>query len=164
MKTLYLLRHAKSTHAGLGIPDPDRPLDARGEHDAADAGRRWSKHHKKPDLIVSSPALRAFTTARLVAEGLDYRRKDIAVDDRLYAASMNVLIAVIEGLDDRLRRVMLVGHNPGLADLARHFSREITDMPTCALAEFTFDATTWAGIGRAIPASVSFDSPKSSHD
>jgi phosphohistidine phosphatase len=160
MKTLHLLRHAKSSWQQFGMADRDRPLEARGERDAAKMGARWASRHVRPDLIVSSPALRALATAGLVAEGLGCERKDIDVDDRLYGASADALLAVVEGLDDKLESAMLVGHNPGLSDLARHFSGEIAHMPTCALATFTFDATSWSDIGVARPARTAFDSPK----
>lgn len=162
MKTLYLLRHAKSSWDDASLHDRDRPLEARGERDAAKMSQRWSQQRDKPDLIVSSPAARALATAKVVAQGLGYKISDIAVDDRLYAASEDSLIAVIETLDDKLDRVMLVGHNPGLAMLAHHFDSGITHMPTCALAEFGFEVMSWAGISQSRPARTIFDSPKQS--
>jgi phosphohistidine phosphatase len=160
MKTLYLLRHAKSSRDDPALPDRDRPLEARGEHDARKMGKRWSQLLAAPDLIISSPALRALTTARIVAEGLGCKLRKIVVDDRLYDATPVALMAVIEGLEDEVTRVMLVAHNPGLADLARRFDSAIDQMPTCALAEFTFDTRTWSGIGRLRPERSEFDSPK----
>lgn len=162
MKTLYLLRHAKSSRDDPFLPDRERPLETRGERDAAKMGRRWSHRHGKPDLILSSPAARALATARLVAEALGCKNKDIRVDERLYDATVQGLIRVVEALDDTLERVMLVGHNPGLAELAHHFDSGIQHMPTCALAVFMFGARSWAGIGRARPARTNFDSPKKS--
>ena len=147
MKTLYLLRHAKSSWDDTSLPDRERPLEPRGERDAAKMSR-------------SSPAARALATANVVAKGLDYKTKNIAVDDRLYAATVEALLDVIEALDDRLDRVMLVGHNPGFTELAHHFDSKITHMPTCALAEFRFEAESWAGIGQARPLHMIFDSPK----
>ena len=93
-------------------------------------GKRLAKRGVKPDLLVSSPALRALTTAQLIAEEIGYKRKDIVVDDRLYASSADELLAVIRALDKKLDRVMLVGHNPEFADLAHRLSSEIIDMPT----------------------------------
>jgi phosphohistidine phosphatase len=162
MKTLYLLRHAKSSWDDTSLPDRDRPLEARGERDAAKMSKRWSQQHGKPDLIVSSPAIRALETAKVAAAGLDYKIKNIMVNDRLYAATVDGLITVIETLDDELERVMLVGHNPGFTELAHHFDDGITRMPTCALVEFRFDVKSWSGIGQAKPALTIFDSPKRS--
>jgi phosphohistidine phosphatase len=91
---------------------------------------------------------------------LDYKIKDIAIDERLYAATEFTVLDIIEELRDKLDRVMLVGHNPGFAELAHHFDSGITHMPTCALVEFRFEAGSWAGIGRARPSSMFVDSPK----
>ena len=162
MKTLYLLRHAKSSWQDASLPDRDRPLEARGERDAAKMSKRWSQQHEKPDLIMSSPAARALATAKVVAQGLDYKAKNIAVDERLYAATQDSLLLVIEALDHKLERVMLVGHNPGFEELAHRFDCAISHMPTCALAEFRFEAKSWAGIGHAKPVGTIFDSPKQS--
>lgn len=162
MKTLYLLRHAKSSWDDRSLSDRERPLEARGERDAARMGKRWAHLHRKPELIVSSPAVRALATARLVAAELGCRISKVAVDERLHAATMEGLITVIEALDDRLERVMLVGHNPGLVELAQHFDGGIQRLPTCALALFMFDAGSWAGIGQARPARTIFDSPRHS--
>jgi len=162
MKTLYLLRHAKSSWGDTSLPDREWPLEARGERDAAKMSKRWSHQHEKPDLIMSSPAARALATAKLIAQGMGYKPRNIAVNDLLYAATEDALIAIIEALDDKLDRVMLVGHNPGLAELAHHFDTGITHMPICAFAEFRFEAKSWAGIGQARPARTIFDSPKQS--
>jgi len=162
MKTLYLLRHAKSSWDDTSLPDRDRPLEARGERDATRMSRRWSPQHGKPDLIMSSPAVRALATAKVIAAGLEYKLRDITVDDRPYAATVDALIAVVEALDDKLARVMLVGHNPGFTELAHRFDSAITHMPTCAIAEFRFDANCWVDIGQARPAHTTFDSPKQS--
>lgn len=157
MKTLFLIRHAKSSWDDTTLPDRDRPLDARGERDVAKISKRLSQRHATPDLIMSSPAVRAVATAKAIAKGLRYKLKDIVVNDRLYAATADALIAVIEELDDKLERLMLVGHNPEFTDLARHFSSEITHMPTCAIAVFTFDTNTWSGIGEANLLETAFD-------
>src|ERR1700687_471476 len=118
MKTLFLIRHAKSSWGDTALPDKDRPLDDRGRQDAPKMGKRLAKRDVKPDLVVSSPALRALTTAQLIAEAAGYKRKDIVVDDRLYASNSDDLLAVIRELDKKLDCVMLVGHNPEFTDLA----------------------------------------------
>ena len=106
-------------------------------------GKRLAKRDANPDLLMSSPALRALTTAHLIADEIGYKRKDIVVDDRLYASSPDDLLAVIRALDNKLDRVMLFGHNPEFSDLAHRLSSEIVDMPTSAVAEFTFDTKAW---------------------
>lgn len=160
MKTLYLLRHAKSDWNDSSLADRERPLTARGERDAAKMSKRWLRRHATPELIVSSPAVRALATAKAIARGLDSDFERVVIIDRLYAAPAHALVGVIEGFDDNLERVLLVGHNPGLTDLAHLFSTQITHMPTCALAEFRFNSKTWSGIGQTWPARVAFESPK----
>ena len=160
MKTLFLIRHAKSSWHDTALPDKDRPLGDRGRRDAPKMGKRLAKRDVKPDLILSSPARRALTTAEIIAKKLDYKLKDIVVDDRLYAAAMNDLFDVIHQLGDKLERVMLFGHNPELTEFAHRLSGEITHMPTCAVAEFTFSAKSWRNIGKANLARVALDYPK----
>jgi phosphohistidine phosphatase len=123
-------------------------------------GKRLAKRDVKPDLVVSSPALRALTTAQLIAEEVGYKRKDIVVDDRLYASNPDDLLAVIRELDKKLDRVMLVGHNPEFTDLAHRLSSEIIDMPTSAVAEISFDTKAWSDVGEIEPARAMLDYPK----
>jgi len=162
MKTLFLIRHAKSSWGDTALPDKDRPLNDRGRRDAPKIGERLAKRDVKPDLILSSPAMRALKTAEIIAKKLDYRRRDIVVDDRLYAVEADNLLDVIHKLGDKLERVMLFGHNPELTELAHRLSSKITHMPTCAVAEFTFDAKSWSRIGKVKPAKVTLDYPKKS--
>ena len=160
MKTLLLVRHAKSSRDDPSLEDRDRPLNDRGRHDAPMMGKRLSARGAKPERLLSSPALRALTTAKLVADEIGHKRHDIVVDDRLYASSEADLLALIRSLDARLDCVMLVGHNPEFAGVARRLSSTIVDMPTCAVAEFSFDTTDWSDVGRRAPTRVVQDRPK----
>ena len=160
MKTLFLVRHAKSSRDDPSLPDRDRPLDDRGKQDAPRMGNRLVKRDVKPDLLISSPALRALTTAQLIAEEVGYKRKDIVVDNRLYASSPDDLLAVIRALDKKLDRVMLVGHNPEFTDLAHRLSSEIIEMPTSAVAEFNFDTKAWSDVGEVGPVKAVLEYPR----
>jgi phosphohistidine phosphatase len=157
MKTLFLVRHAKSSWDDTALRDKDRPLNDRGKRDAAKMGERLAKIDVKPDLILSSPARRALTTAQIVAKKLDYKLKNILVDNRLYAVGGDDLLDVIRKLGDKSKRVMLFGHNPELTELAHRLSSKITRMPTCAVAEFTFDAKSWANTGEDKPTKVTLE-------
>ena len=159
MKTLYLVRHAKSSWDDPALADNERPLDARGKRDAPKVGKRLLKAGAKPDLILSSPAKRALTTARIIAKELGYKRKKIVVDDRLYAAEANVVLDIIQRLDKEAECVMLFGHNPELTELAHRLSSQIKRMPTCAVAQFTFGVNSWARIGKAAPATADVSYP-----
>src|ERR1043166_7418135 len=160
MKTLLLVRHAKSNKDHPGLADRDRPLADRGRKEAPKMGKRLAKRGVKPDVLVSSPALRALTTAQLMADEIGYGRDDIVVDDRLYASSDDRLLAVIRALDDKVGCVMLFGHNPEFTDLAHRLSSDIVDMPTCAVAEFRFDTNRWSDVGKLEPAQSTLDHPQ----
>ena len=160
MKTLFLVRHAKSSKDDPTLVDRDRPLADRGRKEAPKMGKRLAKRDVKPDLVVSSPALRALTTAQLITDEIGYERKDIVVDDRLYASSADGLLAVIRALDKKFDRVMLFGHNPEFTELAHRLSIDIVDLPTCAVAEFRFDTKKWSDVGEVEPAQSTLDHPQ----
>ncbi|WP_310597209.1 SixA phosphatase family protein [Aeromonas aquatica] len=159
-RTLLLVRHAKSSWDERALSDRDRPLAARGKRDAPLMGERLARDGVKPDLILSSPACRALSTARLIAAALDYQAGNILVNDRLYACDATTLLEVIAGLGNEPKCVMIVGHNPEFTELAHQLSRGITRMPTCAVAQFTFDGAPWSAIAGVKPVSVSLDYPK----
>src|SRR5206468_4390322 len=162
MKTLFLVRHAKSSRDERALPDKDRPLNDRGKRDAPKMGEHLAKRELTPDLILSSPAKRALKTAQTIAKKLDYKLADIVVEERLYATGADDLLRVIRKPGAKPKSVMLFGHNPELTELAHRLSNEITHLPTCAVAEFTFDAKSWSYIGKAKPSSVTLDYPKQS--
>ncbi len=160
MKTLFLIRHAKSSRDNPALADKDRPLNDRGKRDTPKMGKRLAKRDVKPDLILSSSATRALKTAQIIAKKLDYKRKNILVDDRLYAVEGDALLDVIRKLGDAVECAMLIGHNPELTELAHRLSSKINRMPTCAVAELTFDAKSWSRVGKDKPVNVALDYPK----
>jgi phosphohistidine phosphatase len=143
-RTLILLRHAKSDWSG-DEPDIARPLAKRGRHQAPDAGRWLAANVARIDLAVVSPARRAQGTWELVAAELA-APPPIEVDERLYAASGPELLGVVRGLGDDLATVVVVGHNPGLEDVALLLTGERPPMPTSALALITVPGS-WSGAG-----------------
>jgi phosphohistidine phosphatase len=162
MKTLFLIRHAKSSWDDAALSDQQRPLADRGRRDARAMGKRLAKRNRKPDLIMSSPAQRALQTAQLFASKLGYKRRHIVVDAGLYACRVGDLLRLVQRLDERYKRVMLFGHNPELTGLARRFSEQIHHLPTCAVAKFRFDVKSWPAVERATVVSVALDFPKRS--
>ena len=120
MRELIIVRHAKSSWKDAGLDDRERTLNKRGERDAPEMGARLARRPDRPDLIVSSPAVRALETARIIARKLEYPRKKIMVEDRLYGAGIVELLDVIRNADDSVTTLMLFGHNPGLTELANH--------------------------------------------
>ena len=162
MKTLFLVRHAKSSRNEPALPDKDRPLNDRGKRDAPKMGERLAKREVTPDLILSSPAKRALETAQIIAKKLDYRLADIVVDEQLYATGADDVLHVIRKLGAKPKSVMLFGHNPELTELAHRLSNKISQLPTCAVAEFTFDAKSWSTTGKNETAKVVLHTPKRS--
>lgn len=160
MKSLCLVRHAKSSRDDPTLADRDRPLDDRGRRDARRMGERLDKRGTKPDLMISSPARRALDTAELIAGKLDYRAGNIMVDESLYAATPDQVLALIRALDDKVKCVMLVGHNPAFAELAGRLSDAIAGMPTCAVAEFAFDTRKWSDVGALAPTKATLRLPR----
>lgn len=122
MKTLTLLRHAKSSRKHPEIDDFDRPLNKRGRHEAPRIGTLLAQARRRPELIVSSPAARARATAEAVANALEYPLNRIIWDPRLYAAGPETLLAVLRKQSDDSAHAMLVGHNPGLTEFASALS------------------------------------------
>lgn len=161
MKTLILVRHAKSSWRDDSLADRDRPLNRRGERDAPEMGRRLAARGGPPDLIVSSPATRALTTARIIAEAVGYPVDGIREDERLYLASPPELLEAIRGLDDRHDRVFLFGHNPGLTELVNELSEPAIDnVPTCGVVELRLAADRWADLSPDTVRRADFDTPK----
>ncbi len=150
MKTLFLLRHAKSSWADANQTDFDRPLNERGLSAAPLIGRFMRKKKLQPDLVLSSPAARARQTAALVIEAGQFTA-DLRYDERIYEASAARLLEVVTQIEERASRVLLVGHNTGMEDLVLMLTNETRRMPTAALAQITLNVETWrkarAGIG-----------------
>ncbi len=161
MKTLYLVRHAKSSWDNANLSDHDRPLNDRGERDAPRMGKRLQKRGNQPEAIISSSAVRAHTTASILATAIDYPTSDIAIDDRLYGAEPKDVRSIIGDLDDGIHCAMLVGHNPTFTALINALGRcDFDNVPTCGMAVLTFPVDSWKDIATIQGKLVDFDFPK----
>ena len=161
MKKLVIMRHAKSSWKDSTLNDHDRPLNKRGERDAPAMGKRLANRSVSPDLIVSSTAVRAITTARAVAETIHYDIHKIVQSRKLYLADLDQLIQIIQKLDNDLELVFLFGHNPGMTELANHLgTTPIVNLPTCGFVELHYDCNSWKEIKHAKPTLEYFDYPK----
>ena len=145
MKTLYVLRHAKSSWDDAELTDFDRPLNQRGETTAPFIGEFMAANGFEPQVIVSSPAVRARETARLAQEAAHFTA-DIIHDERIYEASPRTLQTVASSIDDRFESAMLVGHNPGMEGFVRLMSGRSEEMQTAALAVIDLDIERWSDI------------------
>jgi phosphohistidine phosphatase len=144
MKTLTLLRHAKSSWKDRHLTDRERPLNKRGNRDAPVMGQRMLTAGIRPSLIVSSPAVRAWTTAKIVAHELSYPWEFLQRDDMLYLASLDDLIDVVAAQDTSFNHLMLVGHNPGLTDFANYLSPGLTNnLPTAGVVSVLMGRDDW---------------------
>jgi phosphohistidine phosphatase len=144
MKTLLLLRHAKSSWCDSQLTDFDRPLAKRGKHDAPLIGSLLAERGVLPDLVLCSPAKRAAATMELVSRAAAITGESLVFDRRLYEADCDSLLRIVHELDDCYCRVMLCGHNPGLAEFCDFLLPETLDsLPTCALVVMTFPVDHW---------------------
>jgi len=162
-KILYLVRHAKSSWSDASLADRDRPLNRRGRKSAPEMGRRLLEHGQHPDLIVSSPAKRAFSTAKKIAKELAYDKSEIVTDESLYFSGTGSMVSMLEGLDDRYQNVMIVGHNPAMTSLLNILSEaQVHNMPTCAVAVLSFDMASWSELDVTNGELLLYDFPKKS--
>ena len=161
MKTLYLVRHAKSSWKFEELADHDRPLNKRGRKAAPKMGKLLNELHIKPDLIVSSPAVRAITTATLFAKELAYNQEKIGVIDDIYGAGRDELLQIIRKTPDQINSLMLVGHNNTLTDLGNYLSpKSVANIPTAGVMALEFKANSWSEISQESSRFVFFEYPK----
>jgi phosphohistidine phosphatase len=159
---LVLVRHAKSSWSDPGRADADRALNDRGLRDAPRMGARIHARGPQPQRILSSHARRALHTAQLIADACGYPRADIDIVDEIYEASPATLLTIVRALPARLFRVLLVGHNPGLTELANQLCPQarIENIPTGGVLYLDFAARDWTSIGDEPPVDWEFDYPK----
>lgn len=143
MKTLYILRHAKSSWDDHLLSDFERPLNERGLRTAPFIGDLMKERGMVPDVIVSSPALRAKQTAELVREAGGFE-PEISFNESIYEASVGTLVSVIAELDNNIDSTLLVGHNPGAEGLIYFLTGKIAPMPTAALALIELGIASWS--------------------
>ncbi|AZC14421.1 MULTISPECIES: histidine phosphatase family protein [unclassified Microbacterium] len=153
---LVLARHAKSDWGDPGLRDHDRPLNERGLRDAPRMAARLAETGFRPDALLSSTAVRARTTAEAFAAALETA---VTLVPDLYGAPPATLLATAS--TSGALRVMLVAHNPGMAELADALSGgRIGEMPTCAVARFRWDDDDWAVVGAVDPDEWHIDTPR----
>jgi phosphohistidine phosphatase len=161
MKSLILVRHAKSSWGDLTLPDFDRPLNERGKLDAPMMAQRLKNLGVIPDAFVSSPAKRARKTAQAFAEVLGAMDTRILFVESLYHASPETFHQVVSELDNQYHTVVLFSHNPGITLFAglQEVAR-IDDMPTCAVFAVKSDAQKWSDFKQSKKTFWFFDYPK----
>ena len=161
MKSLTLIRHAKSSWKDPTLRDFDRPLNKRGYRNAPFMGQLLNEKGVKFDRVYSSPARRAIDTAKYICAEIDYDLNEIETDPNLYHADADDLLNFIGALDDGLNDVALVGHNPALTDLTNLLGTEPVDnVPTSGIVFFKVDIERWQDIVKDKASLLSFEYPK----
>ena len=161
MKTLTIFRHAKSSWDFPDLTDHDRPLNKRGKRDAPIMGERLKESGIRPSLIVSSPAVRAWKTARTVAKQIGYPVEFLQREPGLDHAGVNKLLDIIAVQDDGFNNIVIVGHNPGLTDLANELVPGLTsNLPTAGFVAIRIDTDDWDLRTRQSADLLVYDYPK----
>jgi phosphohistidine phosphatase len=162
MKTLYLMRHAKSSWSFDDLTDEQRPLNDRGRDDAPRIGQALAKRNIKLDLLISSGAVRAMTTAALVAKELDYPHEQIEVRPEVYHADTSTLLSVVRSCPDQAQSVLLVGHNNGISEFVNLLSPNAIneELPTAGIVCLHLNIDSWASADSATTEFYFFDRPK----
>ncbi len=165
MKTLYIVRHAKSSWADPSLADLARPLNKRGRRDAPAMGQRLADKKIKVDAIWCSPALRAVETATVFTQALNIPRKLITQHERIYTSSVDDLLSEVRSCPDKHKTLLIVGHNPVLSEFANFLldatlAPEIVSFPTSGIAALEFKCSSWQQIQGNAGRLLFFDYPK----
>jgi len=161
MKTLYLIRHAKSDWSDESLSDFDRPLNKRGVKDAPLMGSKLLERGILPNLILSSPALRAKTTAHAIAQALSYPTDSIRYIHALYASDAQTILSIIRDVSASVETLFLFGHNPEITECANFITGgDIDNIPTCGVVAIQLKNDSWESIGRNSADIIEFDFPK----
>jgi phosphohistidine phosphatase len=163
MKQLLLVRHGKSEWGNAHLQDFDRPLNPRGHRDAPEMALRLFQKNLVPEVIISSPALRALTTASHFEQAWYRPVEQIKQDSTIYEAETPALLTVVNNIENQYHRAALFGHNPGFTDFANYLSdAKITNLPTCSVVLIEFPVDDWKEISKGLGTLVDIDFPKSS--
>ena len=161
VKTLTLIRHAKSSWAEPGMPDFERSLNKRGKRDIPVMGQRLAARGCTPDLILSSPAKRARKTAKHIAKAIAYPKAEIVFEESLYEAYAGDVVNLIRHFDNSVKHLMLIGHNPTFTVLANDLTNaHIDNVPTCGVIQIEFDCNSWGSVPGTGGTLMEFDFPK----
>ena len=165
MKTLIVIRHAKSSWDDITLGDYDRPLNERGQRDAPRMGKRLKEKRIVPDLLISSPATRALTTCKKIADIVGYPQLNINLVEDLYHANEDEILRIVHSINNKHDTVLLFGHNPGLTDFVNKLTNTFIDnVPTCGVVSCSIPVEDWASIEWGKANINFFDFPKSKDD
>jgi phosphohistidine phosphatase len=161
MKTLILVRHAKSSWKETNLPDFKRPLNKRGKKDAPFMGKLLKEMGIMPDLVISSPALRASETAKIICREIGVTEKKIRYDEDIYLAGDDDILDVINDVDNDINTLMIFSHNPGLTELSNLLSDKYLDnIPTAGVVVLKCKPKKWSELSSRSCTMDFFEYPK----
>ncbi|MGB5028161.1 MAG: histidine phosphatase family protein [Chitinophagaceae bacterium] len=161
MKTLLLIRHAKSDWANTALDDFDRPLNERGKKDAPEMADRLKDKKIMIDAFITSPAKRAAKTAKVFAEKYAIKKEGLIIKEELYLPAPDVFYSVIEKTDDTLTNIAVFSHNNGITDFANMLTEtRIDNFPTCGVFAIKIESDSWKNFREAKKEFWFFDYPK----
>mgnify|MGYP005996801683 CR=1 FL=1 len=156
MKTLYLIRHAKSSWKDPDLSDHDRLLNKRGKRDAPEMGRRLLKRQTIPDTMISSTANRAYTTAQIIAKEIDFPVDEIIPSSDLFHADPNEILDTVHRISDAHQSAMIFGHNPGFTWAAN----KLANLQIDSIVAISFSVDSWSDVGFGKGKLAFYDYPK----
>jgi phosphohistidine phosphatase len=161
LKNLYLTRHAKSSWGNPGLADIDRPLNGRGKKAAPLMGKLIVDRGENPELLISSPANRAFSTAKEFAKEMGCAETNIIVNRAIYGAGAQQLLNLVQDVDDLYNSIMLFGHNPTFTSFCNMLSGEnILNIVTCGVVRIDFEFSSWKNIDFNSGRMIYYEYPK----
>lgn len=160
MRELILIRHAKSDWSNPLLDDFERPLNKRGSKNAPFMAKILKKELQKPDLIISSPSFRTKLTLEYFLKEFEYKG-EVIFEKSIYEAPFENLLKVIKNIDDKYKTIFLIGHNPGLNDLANFLLGSFEDnIATSGVLKIDFDTNSWKNISKDNSKLIFFKYPK----
>ncbi|MBX2922352.1 MAG: histidine phosphatase family protein [Chitinophagaceae bacterium] len=162
MRSVILIRHAKSSWDDIALSDFDRPLNERGKHEASLMAELMHKRKIPVDSFISSPAKRARKTAAYFAKQFGRDPKEIVLNESLYLAEVEVFYNVIEQTGNALHHLAIFAHNPGITHFVNTLTNtiQIDDMPTCSMFAVQADSSNWSDFRSVSKNFLFFDSPR----
>jgi phosphohistidine phosphatase len=148
MKTLYLVRHAKSDSDNKNIADMDRPLNSRGYREASEMSLLLKNNNNLPDLLIASPAVRTYSTALIFSRNFGFNASKIMLQPNLYESAVKEYLKVIRAVDDKHNSIMLFGHNPTITNLSDTLTPSLIEhIPPGGVVGISDDCKTWKEFG-----------------
>ena len=144
MKTLYIVRHAKSSWKFIDLQDIDRPLKRKGIQDAFLIAEKLSEQKITPQHVLSSPAVRAYETAKIFCNALSFNKENVEINSSIYNEAVEELQTILLNIDNKLNSVMLFGHDPGLTNFVAYLTKQSYEkIPTSGVVAIQFEVDSW---------------------